>query len=87
MLFYQSVLIDLATFAGLTILYVAYDLYVSRLQPARSRARTATREQRTPATVLRFATDRPESGAALRRRNAACRRTSRLRTMVAASSR
>jgi len=54
MLFSQDMFVDLITFVGLTILYFAYDLYVNRFQPARSRPQRATREQRTPATVLRF---------------------------------
>jgi hypothetical protein len=74
MLFYQGVIIDLATFAGVAILYVAYDLYVNRLQPTRSRDRTATREQRTRATVLPFVALPLRGDRKITRRNAARRR-------------
>jgi hypothetical protein len=61
-------LIDLITFAGLTILYFAYDLYVSRLQPAFSRDRTAEQEQRAPVVVLRFRKAAFATGPTARRR-------------------
>jgi len=51
-------LINLITFAGLTILYFAYDLYVNRFRPVRSREWTASPEQRSPAMVLRFTAGR-----------------------------
>jgi hypothetical protein len=51
-------LINLITFAGITIFYFAYDLYVNRFQPLRSREWIASREQRTPAIVLRFTAGR-----------------------------
>jgi hypothetical protein len=54
MLFYEGVLIDLITFAALTILYFAYDLYVVRIAPTHRRHRATPRKQRTPAVVLRF---------------------------------
>ena len=51
-------LTNLITFAGLTILYFAYDLYVNRFEPVRSREWTASQEQRSPAVVLRFTAGR-----------------------------
>jgi hypothetical protein len=53
-------LINLITFAGLTILYFAYDLYVNRFRPVRSREWTASPEQRSPA---RSSVSRPDASA------------------------
>jgi hypothetical protein len=50
------VLIDLATFAGLAILYVAHDWYATMLQPARGCHQKATRKQPISGVRLHFAT-------------------------------
>jgi hypothetical protein len=53
MLFQQGVLIDIATFVGLTVLYFAYDAYVSRRRLPGART-TVAHEYRTPGTVRPF---------------------------------
>jgi len=64
------VLIDIATFVGLAILYVAYDVYVSRGGSARLRGHTG-HEHRAHGTVLPFNArrvprSRPRSGRNIR---------------------
>jgi len=51
-------LTDFIAFAGLAVLYFAYDLHVNGFQPVRSRGWTASPERRSPAMVLRLTAGR-----------------------------
>jgi len=53
MLLRQGVLIDIATFVGLTVLYFAYDAYVNRRRVPGART-TVARGYRTPGMVRPF---------------------------------